>query len=182
MPDFSSLLIPDAQDITFIQDYTPRVNIEGTKIIDMKVSVGEEGDFSELFRLNEQGKLEIVPDFQLRQINRTNLFAGSIKAWHVHFKQDEIWYLPPIYQLTVGLWDLRKDSPTAGQKYKLILGGGQSRAIYIPHGVAHGSANYSSENVQLFYFVNQQFNMQEPDEYRLHWDAASADFWKPERD
>ena len=175
-------LLPEMVNQVFQQDYSNHPEIEGVKTIDISNFLSDEGDFSELFRLDEKGHLEMFPDFQLRQINRTLLFANSIKAWHVHAKQDEIWYLPPQHHLVVGLWDLRKNSSTANVKRKIILGGGSSRAIFIPKGVAHGSANFSSLPVQLYYFVNLQFNQKNPDEMRLHWDALGADFWTPERD
>ena len=175
-------LSPTHASKVFAQDYSPATKIDGVQLIDIRTFNADEGDFSEVFRLTDHGTLEVLPTFQLRQVNRTHLFHGSVKAWHIHLLQDEIWYLPPQYHLVVGLWDLRAGSPTENKTQKVILGGGTSRALLIPKGVAHGSANFSGKTVQLLYFVNQVFNQASPDEHRLHWDANGADFWKPERD
>ncbi len=163
------------------QDYTPQKNIEGVKVVAVKNFLSEEGDFSEICRI-ANGELELFPGFRLEQINRTRLFPNSIKAWHIHFKQDEVWYLPPAYDMLVGLWDLRKDSATCGETMRIVLGGGQSKMLFIPKGVAHGSACFSPKEIELFYFVNEQFNPNDPDEKRIPWDTLGEDFWKPQRD
>jgi len=169
-------------DSLFLQDYTPATKLEGVQILPVKCFPADEGDFSELLRLNESGELENVPGFKPRQINRTTLFSGSIKGWHMHYKQDELWYVAPHAHIVVGLWDLRKGSSTENQSMKIILGSGQSKMLHIPHGVAHGLVNHSPVSIDLFYFVNQQFNLEDPDEQRLHWNARGAEFWSPERD
>jgi dTDP-4-dehydrorhamnose 3,5-epimerase len=175
-------VIDGAREKIYTQDYSPSVQIEGVQIIDIKSHVGDEGDFSEILRLDEKGELVTIPGFKLAQVNRTILFANSVKAWHVHFKQNEIWYLPPNHQLFVGLWDLRKSSSTANKTMRVNLGGGHSQLLFIPNGVAHGSANFMNRPVNLFYFVNEVFDAAQPDEQRLNWDAVGADFWKPVRD
>ncbi|MEK7079418.1 MAG: dTDP-4-dehydrorhamnose 3,5-epimerase family protein [Patescibacteria group bacterium] len=164
------------------QDYSPASEIDGVQVIKLKHVISDEGDFAEVMRLNDKGELDQIPGFRIAQINRTRLFPNSIKAWHVHFKQDEAWYVPRSYQLFVGLWDLRKKSVTNKKIMRINLGGGNSALLFIPKGVAHGSMNLSSQPVELFYFVNQQFNPQDPDEKRIHWDAAGKEFWTPERD
>ncbi|OGH18082.1 MAG: hypothetical protein A3F31_03740 [Candidatus Levybacteria bacterium RIFCSPHIGHO2_12_FULL_38_12] len=156
--------------------------MEGVKIVPLEIYLAEDGDFAEVVRINENGKLEQVPGFKLAQVNRTRLNPGSLKAWHLHLKQDEIWYVIPTGLLFVGLWDIRKDSPTNGVTMRIVLGGGKSSLLFIPQGVAHGSANFSHEEVHLFYFVNKQFNLNNPDEHRIPWDSKGADFWTPERD
>lgn len=166
----------------YTQSYTTTPKIEGVRIIPVENHLGEDGDFSEIIRLNEKGELHNVSGFKLVQVNRTYLFSKSVKAWHVHFKQDEIWYLPPIHSLFVGLWDIRKNSPTKNVTMRLTLGGGISSLLYIPSGVAHGSANFLERPVNLFYLVNKLFDMNDPDEQRIPWDTKGSEFWLPVRD
>ena len=66
----------------YVQDYSKKKLIEGVKIVDVKKFIGEDGTFEELTRLNEQGNMEEFPDFKIKQINRSKLIPGSIKAWH----------------------------------------------------------------------------------------------------
>ena len=170
------------RDKVYAQDYSKKDGIEGVKITPLTNFPSEEGDFGEIARLDSNGQLEQVPGFKLVQVNRTHLFPGSIKAWHLHFRQDEVWYIPPNRDLFVGLWDVRKNSSTNGQLTRTVLGGGKSELLFIPRGVAHGSANFTLIDVNLFYLVDEKFNIKNPDEMRLPWDAAGADFWKPKRD
>lgn len=170
------------QDAIYTQKYPAYSPIEGVQLIPLKNIPGDEGDFSEIARLNEHGALEYLPDFKLQQINRTLLFPQSVKAWHVHQQQDEIWYVSPHTQLFVGLWDVRADSKTSDQMMRINVGSGHSRLLFIPHGVAHGSANFWHQDVELFYLVNRQFDLTQPDEFRIPWDAKGAEFWTPERD
>lgn len=162
-------------------DYKEQELIEGVRIIDLKNIPAEEGDFSEILRI-KNGTLETVKGFKLAQINRTTLIPGSIKAWHLHYKQDEIWYVSPLDHLLAGLWDVRKNTATSGKTMRIVLGGGTSHMLYIPRGVAHGSAIFASKPAELYVFVNQQFNLKKHDEKRIPWDALGRDFWKPKRD
>lgn len=166
----------------YVQDYSPRKFIAGVIVTNLKNFVGEEGDFSELVRLDEKGELEAYPGFKLRQVNRTRMFPSTIKAWHLHLKQSEIWYIPPSARMLVALWDTREDSETFNQTMRFAAGGGNSLMIYIPNGVAHGAWNYSTEPVDFNYFVNAQFDMEDPDEHRIRWDFLGADFWELAKD
>ena len=179
------LIIDDLEDSInkkiYSQDYSTKPIIEGVQLVELKNYTGDEGDFTEVMKF-VNGHLENIPDFSVTQINRTLLFEGSVKAWHLHLKQDEIWYVAPMFHLFVGLWDIRKNSKTCNQTMRVNLGGSDSHYLYIPRGVAHGSANFSNEDVNLFYLVNQTFNRENPDELRISWDALGAEFWSPQRD
>lgn len=177
-------LINIAEKSAYTQSYTGVKSIDGVKFFPIRNFVGDEGDFCEVIRLDEKGFVEGVEGFQLRQQNRARSFPGSIKAWHFHHQQDEMWYVPPHCQMFVGLWDLRDDSPTKNVRMRSNLGAGNSRLLYIPRGVAHGYANFSGNSVDLFYFANNQFSLENPDENRVSWDfdEESRQFWTPERD
>lgn len=166
----------------YVQEYNKKTLIDGVKIFTINHVLAEEGDFAEMMRINERGEAEGVPGFFVRQINRSTQFPGSIKAWHLHLKQDEIWYVPEESQLLAGLWDVRKDSKTRGMTNRFVLGASTHQFLHIPRGVAHGSVNFSNETGIIIYFVNNQFDKDNPDENRIPWDVLGADFWKPERD
>jgi dTDP-4-dehydrorhamnose 3,5-epimerase len=163
----------------FVQDYSKKPVIEGVKIVELRNFVGEDGDFGELMRLTETGESQEFPGFFPRQISRSKVISGSIKAWHIHFAQEDIWHILPGDNLIVGLWDVRKNSPTKDVTMRLALGGGKAHLVYIPRGVAHGASNVSDNPATILYFVNAQFDMNNPDEIRLPWDALGEDFWEP---
>lgn len=166
----------------FPPDYSPIPTIKNVFFVELKNYIEEDGDFSEIVRIGKNGELEKVPKFKLAQLNRTKLNPGTIKAWHLHLKQDVLWYLNPVDYLFVGLWDIRKNSETVGLRMRVVLGEGKSQLLFIPRGVAHGSANFTTRPVYLHYFTNRTFEVKNPDEKRIRWDISGADFWTPVRE
>ncbi len=165
----------------FVQDYSKKPVIEGVKIVDIRRMAGEDGTFEDLMRLNDKGFLELFPEIQVRQINRSKLLSGSIKAWHLHFKQEDVWYIPPEDHMILGLGDTREGASTKDMTMKVVMGNGVSRVVLVPRGVAHGVVNVSKKPGTIFYFVNNQFNISDPDEHRLPWDAQGVKFWEIEK-
>ncbi|MCX7955853.1 MAG: dTDP-4-dehydrorhamnose 3,5-epimerase family protein [Patescibacteria group bacterium] len=174
-------IIDKIKNKIFIQDYSKKPIIEGVKIFDIKRFFGEDGIFEEVTRINENGCLEVFPEFKLRQINRSKILAGAVKAWHIHYYQEDIWYIGPEDHMILGLWDLRENSLTKDLKMRIVMGATYSKLVYIPRGVAHGVVNISNKEGTIIYFVNNQFNFQDPDERRLPWDIIGTDFWQPEK-
>lgn len=174
-------LLDDAQSKIYVQDYTKKETIDGVKLVDLPMHTGEEGYFAELLRFNPDGGLMNFTDFKLAQVNTVKMYPGTVKAWHLHLRQDEIWCVMPDSSLLVGLWDLRKDSGTANVSCKYVLGEGKLQFLYIPAGVAHGLSVVSSKKVDMLYFVTQTFDAKNPDELRLPWDSLGREFWDPQR-
>ncbi len=170
------------QSKVYTQSYGEKQSINGVQLLSVKHVVTEDGDFSELLRLPENGVFDQVPGFVLRQVNRSLLYPNSIKGWHLHLSQDELWYVPTNSHLIIGLWDVRSASKTKGVSVKVAMGGGKESLLFIPHGVAHGCVNVSSKPATVFYFANQTFNKDNPDEQRLPFDALGADFWQAKKD
>lgn len=174
-------LISEAQSLITVQSYDKKTIIDGLQIKEIRQFSAEDGTFTEVLRLADNGTLELFPDFQLKQVNRSKLLPNAIKAWHLHYNQEDIWYVSPDDHMILGLWDLRTTSPTKGMTMKIPLGGGASRLVYIPRGVAHGVANIAPREGTIYYYVNQQFDAENPDENRLPWNACGDEFWVPER-
>lgn len=169
------------RDGVTVQDYSKQPAIEGVKVVDVRRMSGQDGTFEDLLRVNEKGFLELFPEVQVRQINRSRLLPGSVKAWHLHFKQEDVWYIPPEDHMILGLWDTRESSATRDLKMKIAMGNGVSRVVLVPRGVAHGVVNVAKRPGTIFYVVNGQFNIADPDERRLPWDKLGASFWEVEK-
>lgn len=186
VPMATALTLSDLDETSsskiYVQDYKSKPVIDGVSIITLKNMSGEDSDFSELLRINANGEAEQFPGFHVAQINRSTQIPGSIKAWHVHMAQDEVWYVPDEARLLTCLWDIRKHSPTNGMVMRIPMGASTHRMVYIPRGVAHGSVNLSQNVSVIMYFMNAQFTIDDPDERRIPWDALGKEFWEPQRD
>ena len=161
------------------QDYRPKSRIEGVEIVELKRFNDDGGAMTELGRL-EGGLHQQLPGFVVRQVNYSVLEPLAIKAFHLHHRQTDVWYVPPSDKLLLVLADVRAGSPTEGQVMRLVLGDGNSRLVRIPPGVAHGCRNLRPASPSaILYFVDVQFSPgEDTDEGRLPWDHFGADVWE----
>lgn len=162
------------------QSYASQPPLAGVVLGELPVFRSPDGLFAELARLDGDRQVDGVPGFRPVQWNWSLLEPGAVKAWHLHLAQDDLWIVPPDSTLLVGLADLRRDSPTAGQLRRLTLGAGRCQRLLIPRGVAHGVANLTGRPQSLLYLVNRFFSPDpaETDEWRLPWDRFGAAFWE----
>lgn len=103
------------------------------------------------------------------------------QGWHLHGLRDgqwDCWAIIPYPGLTmrVGLWDVRKKSPTAGTRISIAFSG-VTRLVLIPPGVAHGVVSFGLPGV-LFYLTSRHFDKKRPDEGRIPWDIQGKEFWE----
>ncbi|MBK7644335.1 MAG: dTDP-4-dehydrorhamnose 3,5-epimerase family protein [Planctomycetes bacterium] len=173
---------PEAERRYFKQDYTPKRRIEGVEIVELKRFHDDGGAMTELGRL-DQGLHKQLPGFVVRQVNYSILEPLAIKAFHMHRRQTDVWFVPPSDKLLLVLADVRTGSPTEGQIMRFVLGDSTSRLVRIPPGVAHGCRNLrTASSSAILYFVDVQFSTDEQcDEGRLPWDHFGAQIWETER-
>lgn len=170
---------PDAKRAYQLQAYGPRPAIEGVEIVNLTRHADDGGSITELVRL-DAGQPQALAGFTVRQINFSEVEPGTIKAFHLHARQTDVWYVPPSDRMLVVLVDVRAGSPTEGVTQRLMLGAGASRLLRIPPGVAHGVRNLGATTGRLMYFVDVPFSTDPGtcDEGRLPWDYAGPDIWE----
>lgn len=105
----------------------------------------------------------------------TTAYKGTIKGFHYHEKQDDLWFVATGKALVV-MHDLRKDSPTFGETQTVQAGKDDYKLIVIPTGVAHGYKVLSDEPVILIYYTTEMYDPKEPDEKRIAYDDPSINF------
>ncbi|OGD98822.1 hypothetical protein A3A49_00650 [Candidatus Curtissbacteria bacterium RIFCSPLOWO2_01_FULL_38_11b] len=151
--------------------------MRGVKIADLPHHVIENGYFLEIVRLQKNALVQNFPKFQVQQISYSTIDPGIVKAWHLHAKQNDLWFIPQESQLLVGLADLRSESTTKGNIIKQPLGKAGASLVLIPKGVAHGYKNFSNKKSSIIYLADFTYNPKNPDEYRLPWDILGKNFW-----
>lgn len=160
------------------QDYGSKTLISGVEKIPLKLNADDGGNFLEVFRLSAGEALGLKQPFAVKQVSFSVLLPSVIKAYHIHKKQEDLWFVPPMHRLLVNLHDLRQDSPTFDQHNRLVLGGETAQLLRIPNGVAHGATNCYNAPMYLFYATSEQFDITAPDELRLPWDQFGAEVWE----
>jgi dTDP-4-dehydrorhamnose 3,5-epimerase len=175
-------LTPEAKRAFSIQSYATPAAIEGVELVELRRFADDGGSLTELARLTD-GRAGLPSGFELRQINYSELEPGQIKAFHLHARQTDVWFVPPADRMLVVLLDVRQGSRTRGARQRLMLGDGASRLLRIPPGVAHGVRNLATSPGRIIYFTDLHFSPEPAacDEGRLPWDFAGADVWEPLR-
>ena len=178
VPDLSD----DAKRAFSVQSYLPAPAIEGVELLDLRRHADDGGSMTELARLTD-GQADAMAGFTVRQINYSEVEPGVIKAFHLHARQTDVWYVPPADRVLVVLVDVRTGSRTEGALRRLALGNGSSRLLRIPPGVAHGARNLGTATAHIIYFTDVHFSTEPEtcDEGRLPWDFAGAEIWEPTR-
>ncbi len=171
-------LTPAAKRAFQIQSYGPASSIDGVEIVELKRFSDDGGSMTELARLTD-GHSQAVAGFTLRQINYSEVEPGAIKAYHLHQRQTDVWYVPPTDRMLLVLLDVRRGSKSEGARMRLTLGAGASRLVRIPPGVAHGVRNLAATAGRIIYFTDVHFSPEPSmcDEGRLPWDYAGAEIW-----
>ncbi len=174
MTDFNS----SARDNYSVQDYSSREVIEGVEIVELKRFNDDGGAMTELGRL-DGGMHQGVEGFEAKQMNYSVLEPQAIKAFHLHDRQTDVWYVPPHDKLLLVLHDCRSGSSTEGVTMRFVLGDGRNRLVRIPPGVAHGTKNLAPQMGRIIYMVDVMFSPEkgECDEGRLPWDFLGAEIW-----
>ena len=171
-------LTPAAKRAFRIQSYGPAPSIDGVEIVELKRFSDDGGSMTELARLTD-GHPQAIAGFTLRQINSSEVEPGAIKAFHLHQRQTDVWYVPPTDRMLLVLLDVRQGSKSEGARMRLTLGAGASRLVRIPPGVAHGVRNLAATAGRIIYFTDVHFSPEPSmcDEGRLPWDYAGAEIW-----
>jgi len=136
--------------------------IKGVIVKELVTHTDERGYFREIIRSTDELFKE-----GFGQWSMSFMHPGVIKAWHVHNKQIDWWYVANGV-LKVALHDVRKDSPTYRETLELILGDNRPATLLrIPPGVAHGCKCLSGP-ASLFYITSRIYDP--GDEGRIPYD------------
>ena len=146
---------PDAKRAFHVQTYGAALTIDGVRVVELARHADDGGAMTELA-------------------------PGAIKAFHLHARQTDVWFVPPSDRMLVVLLDVRKGSRSENLRQRVVLGHGASRLLVIPPGVAHGVRNLGEATGRIVYLTDLHFSAEPAtcDEGRLPWDFAGKDVWE----
>ena len=176
-------LTPDAESRFRLQDYGKQPGIDGVSIVELRRFNDDGGSMVELVRLSDATCAEL-DGFRPAQINYSSVQPGAIKAFHVHRKQTDVWFVRPEDRMLLVLVDVREGSPASNRPMRILLGDGNARLVRIPPGVAHGCRNLGNQPASIIYLTDLHFSPDPAacDEGRLPWDLAGQDVWDVSRE
>jgi len=160
------ILKPDSADL-----------IDGVRIEPFAVYPDDRGYFLEVRRLGRGLAADFPPE--TTQISAALNYPGTIKAFHYHVYQTDLW-TPVKGTLQVALADLRRSSTTFGRRNTLYVGALRPWHVRIPPGVAHGYKVIGAEEALLVYLTDRTYNPQ--DEGRIPYDEPGIAYdWETQR-
>ena len=112
-------LSSEAESVYRVQDYGEKPRIEGLVWIELKRHADEGGWMAELMRPDGDAPAGLE-GFRLAQINYSSLEPGVVKAFHVHRRQTDLWFVPPEDRILLVAVDLRADSATEGNVVRTL--------------------------------------------------------------
>jgi dTDP-4-dehydrorhamnose 3,5-epimerase len=125
--------------------------IEGVILKALVTHTDERGFFREIIRVTDGFFRE-----GFGQWSHSLMYTGSAKAWHIHKKQVDWWYVAGGV-LKVALHDTRSNSSSHKETMELLMGDNQTaKVLRIPSGVAHGCKCISGP-VHLFYITSNVY-------------------------
>lgn len=168
---------------TGVKAYAKPVPIEGVEVFRLTRFVDDRGFFQEVYRrgATHPGSERLAAFFKgvpVAQMNYTIVDVDDhVKGLHYHLKQQDVWYCPHPFKAKFVLFDVRRASSTFGKTQVVVAGDGQDVLVRIPEGVAHGYRPLTNP-CALFYIVTREFDLNDPDEWRIAWDhPAVKDLW-----
>ena len=171
-------LSADADSVLRVQRYDGSPSIDGVELIELRRFNDDGGSMMELFRFNEPRPVGLE-GFEPQQLNYSVVQPGTIKAFHLHRRQTDVWFVPPEDRILMVLVDMRAGSSSEGVRQRIVLGDGNNRLVRVPPGVAHGCRNLSRSESRILYLTDVVFDPdpERCDEGRLPWDFAGAEVW-----
>jgi dTDP-4-dehydrorhamnose 3,5-epimerase len=129
--------------------------IDGVKVNPYPLWPDDRGYFLEVIRVGNGLAAHFDPS--TTQVSAALSYPGTIKAFHYHLEQTDFW-VAAMGMFQVALVDLRKDSPTFGEKNTMYVGGLRPWQILIPPGVGHGYKVIGRDAAMLVYVTNRIYN------------------------
>ena len=139
--------------------------LEGVRVEPLALWPDDRGHFLEVQRVGFGLAAPFSP--ATTQISATVTYADVVKAFHYHLRQSDCWTVVQ-GMLQVALVDMRRHSPTFGQRNTLYVGETRPWQILIPPGVAHGYKVIGRGSAVLVYVTNQFYDP--TDECRIPFD------------
>lgn len=164
-------------------------NFRNLLICNPKVIKDDRGHFYESFNLNRFTELSgLSPDFV--QDNQSFSSFGVLRG--LHFQKGEMAQAKLVRVLHGEVLDvvvdLRKDEPSFGQSFSIVLSGTNKTQLYIPRGFAHGFLVLSSEatffyKCDNYYEKESELGLKYNDPYLdINWHLPEEDILLSDKD
>ncbi|WP_371226155.1 dTDP-4-dehydrorhamnose 3,5-epimerase family protein [Roseovarius sp. 2305UL8-3] len=137
---------------------------EGAELRYAAVRMDDRGSLMEVLRNSDE------PDTPIEQVYTVSVRPGLVKGWALHKLHDDRYFILS-GDLLVVLYDVRPESKTCGQIFKLVLSGNRPAMLRIPANVWHADHNVGTSDVLMLNLPTMEYDLEDPDKFRLPIDT-----------
>jgi len=98
-------------------------------------------------------------------------YPGVIRAWHRHVRGQTDFFIVPVGNIKVAVYDDRENSPTRGEINEFILGEDNPILLKIPGECWHGFKVVGDKPAILINMPTKLYDYENPDEERIPYDT-----------
>jgi dTDP-4-dehydrorhamnose 3,5-epimerase len=144
--------------------------IEGVVVREIKNVPKHNGYLTEIYRKDFN-----LDNLGVDQIFQVTLLPKGISAWHAHeYTTDKIFVNQGLIRIVI--YDGRVASPTYKKLNTFIFGTTRPALVIIPPKVWHGVQNISNEISSLINVVDEAYQYENPDHWRVPKDSPDIPF------
>lgn len=134
--------------------------IDGVTVKRLRVIPDERGRLMEMVRSDDE-------EFErFGQVYMTTCYPGVVKGWHYHARQTDLMTVVS-GMMKIVLYDRRESSSTRGELMEIFAGDHNPVRVRIPPGVCHGFKSIGPSEGVVINTVDQLYDYEEPDEFRI---------------
>lgn len=112
---------------------------------------------------------DIYEDVKMTYYSKS--YPGVIRAWHRHVRGQTDFFIVPVGNIKVAVYDDREDSPTRGEINDFILGEDNLILLKIPGDCWHGFKVVGDKPAILINMPTRLYDYENPDEERIPYDT-----------
>ena len=126
-----------------------KTKFKGLKVIKLKRNNDKRGYLAETYNKKIVGGKDLIFDYKV--ISKKNIFRG----FHFQYKFQQVKLISVLKgKILDCVIDLRKNSKTFGETYKIILSKNNNLSLYVPSGFAHSYLTLEKENIVYYKLSN----------------------------
>tara|TARA_B100001175_G_scaffold317223_1_gene333353 strand:+ start:3060 stop:3596 length:537 start_codon:yes stop_codon:yes gene_type:complete len=126
-----------------------KTKFKGLKVIKLKRNNDKRGYLAETYNKKIVGGKDLIFDYKV--ISKKNIFRG----FHFQYKFQQVKLISVLKgKILDCVIDLRKNSKTFGETYKIILSENNNLSLYVPSGFAHSYLTLEKENIVYYKLSN----------------------------
>lgn len=138
-------------------DFPPMItttDIPGLLVYERETFEDDRGFFREAVELRDMERV-LGKKINVTQWNHSSSRPNVIRGFH-NEPWEKIIYVVKGKVLSI-IVDLRTDSPTFGKAFKIEIGEGSRKTLYLPFGMGNAFCNIGNENSEYLYMITDYF-------------------------